>query len=77
MKRFLGKLVAASMLMASSLAHAGLISGFEDGLKDWTTLGDVSVQTAASGLGPTQGRNFVFMSTLSSAWRETPYSGVS
>ena len=74
MKRFLGKFVAVSMLMASSLAHAGLISGFEDGLKDWTTLGDVSVQTAASGLAPTQGRNLVFLSTLGA--NETPYSGV-
>ena len=50
-----------------------LLSGFEAGLSGWNTLGDVSVQTAAVGLTPTQGSGMAFVTTLGSS--EIPYSG--
>jgi hypothetical protein len=66
--------VAGSVLFCSTTAHAGLISGFENGLQGWDQLGDVSVQDAASGLAPTQGAHSVFLSTLGA--NERPFSGV-
>jgi hypothetical protein len=50
-----------------------LLSGFESGLAGWNTLGDVSSQTAAVGLTPTQGSGLAFVTTLGSS--EIPYSG--
>ena len=58
---------------AAAHAQSVLLSGFESGLAGWNTLGDVSVQTAAVGLTPTQGAGFAFVTTLGS--HEIPYSG--
>jgi hypothetical protein len=67
--------LALLLLDAHALAHSQsvLLSGFESGLAGWSTLGDVSVQTAAVGLAPTQGTGFAFVTTLGSG--EIPYSG--
>ena len=58
---------------AAAHAQSVLLSGFESGLAGWNTLGDVSVQTAAVGLTPTQGAGLAFVTTLGS--HEIPYSG--
>ena len=67
--------LALLLLDMHALAHSQsvLLSGFESGLAGWSTLGDVSVQTAAVGLAPTQGTGLAFVTTLGS--REIPYSG--
>ena len=67
--------LALLLLDLHAVAHAQseLLSGFESGLAGWNTLGDVSVQTAAVGLTPTQGTALAFVTTLGS--REIPYSG--
>ncbi len=64
-----------ALLAIHAAAHSTpvLLSGFEAGLSGWNTLGDVSVQTAAVGLTPTQGSGMAFVTTLGSG--EIPYSG--
>jgi hypothetical protein len=83
------KLLAGTCLVAvQPVAHAGLISGFEAGLSGWDALGDVSVQTSAIGLVPTEGAHEAFISTMcdflappaggcNTSTNEHPYSGVS
>jgi len=63
-----------ALLAINAAAHATpvLLSGFEAGLSGWNTLGDVSVQTAAVGLTPTQGSGMAFVTTLGGD--EIPYS---
>lgn len=71
--RLLPTTLAAAALVCSTAAHAGLISGFENGLQGWDSIGDVSVQNAGIGLAPTQGQRSVFLSTMASP--EIPFSG--
>ena len=59
-------------LHAVAPAQTVLLSGFESGLAGWNTLGDVSVQSAAVGLTPTQGAGLAFVTTLGAS--EIPYS---
>src|SRR5687767_158579 len=79
-------LVASSL--TASTSHAGLISGFEPGLNGWEYMGDVSIQTSAIGLTPTQAQRMAFISTMcggsppvqgfcDTTIQEHPYSGVS
>ena len=67
--------LALLLLDLHAVAHSQtvLLSGFESGLAGWNTLGDVSVQTAAVGLAPTQGAGLAFVTTLGPG--EVPYSG--
>ncbi len=67
--------LALLLLDMHAVAHSEpvLLSGFESGLAGWTTLGDVSSQTAAVGLTPTQGSGLAFVTTLGGD--EIPYSG--
>jgi hypothetical protein len=76
-------------LLFSSSSNAGLISGFESGLSGWDYIGDVSVQSSAIGLVPTQEQKLAFISTMcdrnsppvvgrcNTTTNEHPYSGVS
>ena len=66
--------LALLLLDLHALAHSQsvLLSGFESGLAGWNTLGDVSVQSAAIGLAPTQGSGLAFVTTLGA--NEIPYS---
>jgi hypothetical protein len=77
--RFLSKFLAVTTFLCSTAAHAGLISGFENGMLGWQYIGDVSVQNSSIGLPPTQGHNFVFLTTLSMTGNTTgpepTYSG--
>lgn len=66
----------ATALMAcfcGAEAAPALLSGFESGLAGWQTIGDVSAQSAASGLNPTEGTRSAFLTTMSSY--ENPFSG--
>ena len=67
-------------LAFTTVTHAGLLSGFENGLQGWDYIGDTSIQNSSIGLAATQGRNFAFLTTLSTNAAtprpETPYSGV-
>lgn len=68
--------LAIATLAFSSAAHAGLIDGFENGMQGWEQIGDVSVQNSSIGVGPTQGRNFAFLTTIGSMESDlAPYSG--
>jgi hypothetical protein len=73
--RLIAKILTASIFMCSSVAHAGLISGFENGLEGWDYIGDVSVQNSTIGLAPTQGHNLAFLTTIGGATDLAPYSG--
>jgi hypothetical protein len=53
-------------------ANAGLIDGFESGLTGWSTQGDVSTQTSAIGITPTEGSSQTLLTTL----KFSPFSGV-
>lgn len=68
--------LAAALLMIGGAASAAptLLSGFEPGLVGWQTIGDVSAQTSAVGLHPTQGTASAFLTTMSGI--ENPFSGV-
>lgn len=78
--RLLRNFFATSALLCSTIAQAGMISGFESGLDGWNHIGDVSVQNSTVGLSATQGHNFVFLTTLSmrgnTTGPEPTYSGV-
>jgi hypothetical protein len=82
------KSAAALALLACSLAQARVVSGFEAGFTGWEVIGDVSVQTAAIGLAPTQGGQLAIITTISDCttyatpctpndplYREIPISG--
>ena len=84
--------IVALGLFTGSVAHAGLISGFESGLGEWEHIGDVSIQTSAIGLNPTQAAKMAFVTTMcdqnnppsqggrcsySGLTNEHPYSGIS
>lgn len=56
---FAGALLSIPILFP---VHAGVVSGFESGLVGWEVVGDVSAQTAAIGLDPTQGAKTAFLS---------------
>lgn len=72
----LSKFLIAASLVCSTAAHAGLISGFENGLQGWDYIGDTSVQNSSIGLAPTQGQNFAFLTTIGPLLSDlTPYSG--
>lgn len=90
---FFRKLEAVSLVLANvSVAHAGLITGFEQGLDGWEYIGDVSIQTADIGTEPSQAKKMAVITTMcdphnppsqtgycdvSEDFREYPYSGVS
>jgi hypothetical protein len=83
------KAAAWLVLVFSSATHAGLLSGFEPGLEGWDYVGDVSIQTSAIGLVPTQAERMAFISTMcdrnnppsqghcNTTTNEHPYSGIS
>ena len=83
------RVTLGTVLLASSLSHASPISGFEVGLSGWDYMGDVSTQSSAIGLTPTQGNSMAFISTMcdrnnppmhgrcNTTTNEHPYSGVS
>jgi hypothetical protein len=58
------KSAAALALLACTFAQARLVSGFEAGFTGWEVIGDVSVQTAAIGLAPTQGSQLALITTI-------------
>lgn len=71
------RMIAAALLfvcLGSASAAPQLLSGFEDGLTGWQTVGDVSAQNASSGLSPTQGTYSAFLTTMSGS--ENPFSGI-
>lgn len=89
MQRWFTTLAFGSLLCAST-SHAGLLSGFEQGLVGWEHIGDVSVQSSDIGLSPTQAQHMVFVSTMCDGnsppvqgggceitTNEHPYSGIS
>ena len=88
MRRILNAISAITLLAAPS-THASPISGFEAGLPGWEYIGDVSTQSSAIGLNPTQGNAMAFISTMcdrnnpptvgqcNTTTNEHPYSGVS
>ena len=45
-------------------ARADVVAGFESGLTGWTFANDVSIQTAAVGLNPTEGSSMMFLTTI-------------
>src|SRR5262245_51931866 len=54
----------AALLAAAPPTKSALVSGFEAGLVGWDYMGDVSIQTSAIGISPTQGQSMVFISTM-------------
>lgn len=87
MTQLIKKVLIGLPLLAMAQAHAGLLSGFEQGLDGWSYIGDVSTQSGDIGLAPSQGRKMAFLSTMcdsvtsptpcATIKREHPYSGVS
>ena len=85
--------LASTALLVATTSHAGLISGFEQGLSGWDYIGDVSVQTSDIGTSPTQAQHMAFLTTMCDAnsppslgastfrceitTNEHPYSGIS
>jgi hypothetical protein len=77
------------LVLVSTAAHSTVVGNFESGLSGWDHIGDVSVQTSAIGLDPTQGNSMVFISTMcdpgsppaqggcDTTTNEHPYSGIS
>jgi len=80
--RAAASLIGAALALGLSEAQAGIINGgFEANLTAWESIGDVSIQTAAIGISPTQGQKQVVLTTLCSTGcngaAEFPYSGTS